>query len=84
MRLVQERTALKILLGGEGAIISITMKKRAYFFFLTGTYVGAKIGPTADPDLGIVELCGYRIHDILRNWERLHLVVVRRNALPRV
>ncbi len=80
MKLVQERTAFKILVNNEGAIISITMKKRAYFFFLTGKYIGAKIGPTADPDLGIVELCGYRIHDILRNWEKLHLVVIRRTT----
>ena len=78
MKFVNERTMFKTLVDRKGAIFSITTKKTAYFFFLTGKFVGAKIAPTTDPDLGIVELCNYDIDRILENWDRLHSVRVTR------
>ncbi len=35
-----------------------------------------RVAPTTDPDLGIVELCGYDIGAIVRNWEKLSMVKV--------
>ncbi|MDA4128719.1 MAG: hypothetical protein OK422_04630 [Thaumarchaeota archaeon] len=80
---MNEATMFKIIVDGEGAMFSITMKKRAYFFFLSNQFVGARVAPTTDPDLGIVELSGYSIHKILKNWERLHLVMLPRNPSRR-
>jgi len=76
MRLLNERTMFKILVDGKGAMFSVTTKKRAYFFFLSGEFVGAKVAPTTDPYPGIVEVCGYDIPKILHNWERLYRVKV--------
>jgi hypothetical protein len=74
MRLLNERTMFKILVDGKGAMFSVTTKRRAYFFFLSGEFVGAKVAPTTDPSPGIVEVCGYDIPAILRNWDRLYRI----------
>jgi hypothetical protein len=78
MRFLNERTMFKILVDGDGAMFSVTTRRRAYFFFLSGTFVGMKIAPTTDPYPGIVEVCGYDIPEILRNWERLYRVKLSR------
>ncbi len=64
----------KILVDGNGAMFSVTTKSRAYFFFLSGVYVGAKVAPTTDPYPGIVELCDYDIRKVVKNWDRLYRV----------
>ena len=76
MKLINERTMFKILLDGDGMILSVTMKKRAFFVFLSSAFVGCKTAPTTDPNLGIVELCGYDIKKIVREWPRLYRVSV--------
>ena len=65
---------LKILLDGDGLILSVTTKKRAFFVFLSSAFVGCKTAPTTDPNLGIVELCGYDIKKIIKEWPRLYRV----------
>lgn len=64
----------KILLEGNGALLSVTMKNRAFFVFFSSACVGCKTAPTTDPHRGIVELCGYDIKKIVREWPRLHRV----------
>ena len=71
MKLVNEETMFKLLVERNGALLSITTKRRAFFLFLTGRYVGLKIAPTTDPYPGIVELSDYDVLTILRNWKRL-------------
>jgi hypothetical protein len=83
MKLVQERTAFKVLLERNGLLLSFTTKKMAFFLFLSGGYVGLKVAPTTDPDIGIVELSGYDIPTILRNWDRLSRVKVAKGSHPR-
>lgn len=78
MKLVQERTALKLLLEANGLLVSLTTKRRAYFLFVSGRFVGLKAAPTTDPDLGIVELSGYDVRQILINWDRLSRIRVPR------
>lgn len=73
-RLVQERTALKVLLDGDGLLLSLTTRRRAFFLFFSRLYVGVRVAPTTDPDLGIVELSGYEIPIILKEWDRLSLM----------
>jgi hypothetical protein len=68
---IQERTALKLLLDGDGVLLSVTTKRRAYFLFFSRAFVGLKVAPTTDPNLGIVELSGYDIPSIVRNWDRM-------------
>ncbi len=55
-------------------MISVTTKRRAYFFFVSGVFVGAKVAPTTDPYPGIVEICDYDIKSVIKNWNRLHSV----------
>lgn len=74
MKILNERTMFKILVDGQGAILSVTTKKRAYFLFFSRYFVGGKVGPTTDPYPGIVEVCGYDIEAIVRNWDRLFRV----------
>jgi hypothetical protein len=74
MRILNERTAFKILVDGQGAMLSLTTKKRAYFLFVTGIYVGMKVAPTTDPYPGIVEISDYDIAKILKNWSRMYRV----------
>jgi len=84
MKLVQERTAFKVLIDPGGLLVSFTSKRRAFFLFFSGQFVGIRVAPTTDPDLGIVELSGYSISAILRNWNRLSRVrIQRRRGAPR-
>ncbi|MDA4125268.1 MAG: hypothetical protein OK438_07490 [Thaumarchaeota archaeon] len=71
MKLVQERTAVKILVEPNGLLVSFTTKKRACFFFVSAAFLGAKVAPTTDPYPGIVEECGYDIRKIIHEWDRL-------------
>ena len=79
MKFVQESTAFKLLVEPNGVLVSLTTKNRAFFFFASSGYFGMKVAPTTDPDLGIVELCNYDIAEILRNWDRLWRVKVKRD-----
>jgi hypothetical protein len=76
LRLVNERTAIKILVDGSGIMLSITTKKRAFSFFLARRYVGGKVAPTTDPFPGIVEVCGYDIRRILECWDDLYRIKI--------
>lgn len=67
----------KILIEPDGVLLSVTLKRRAFFLFLSPLCVGVREAPTTDPYAGIVELSGYRIRKILANWNRLHNVLVR-------
>lgn len=80
MRLVNELTMLKILVDGKGALLSITTKRRAFFLFLSAKFIGGRVAPTTDPDLGIVELCDYDIDKILANWNLLYRAKVPRGS----
>lgn len=71
-RLVFERTFLKILADRNGLLFAVTTKSRAYFFFVCARYVGVRLGPTTDPYPGIVEVCGYDVERIVREWDRLY------------
>ncbi|HYC27128.1 MAG TPA: hypothetical protein VEB67_03805 [Nitrososphaerales archaeon] len=81
MRVVNEATMFKVLLEGRGLLLSVTTRRRAYFLFVTGRYVGMKVAPTTDPFAGIVELSGYDIPRILKDWERLSRVKVPHGQL---
>ncbi len=61
----------KILIGKTGVIFSVTLKRRAYFFFASTKLLGMRVAPTTDPYPGIVEICGYDIPAIVDNWEEL-------------
>ncbi len=74
MRLINERTMFKVLVEPKGVLFAVTLKSRAYFFFFSSSFIGAKTAPTTDPFEGIVEICHYEIDSIIRNWERLRLV----------
>jgi hypothetical protein len=71
MKLINERTLFKILIERHGVLFSITTKKRAFFFFMSSDLFGIRIAPTTDPLPGIVELCGYDIEKIVRDWDNL-------------
>ena len=71
MKIVNEATMFKLLACGDGVLLCITTKRRAFYLFFTRFFLGGKVAPTTDPDLGIVELSGYDIPAILRSWERL-------------
>ncbi len=66
----------KILLERDGLLFALTLKSRAYFFFLSPGFAGAKIAPTTDPFEGIVEICNYDIARILKNWDRLYRIKI--------
>ena len=70
-KLIQERTALKLLIERNGVLLSFTTKRRACFFFLSSKLVGLRFAPTTDPFPGIVEVCDYDIAEIVKNWSRL-------------
>jgi hypothetical protein len=76
-KLICERTMFKLLVERTGILFSITTKGRAYFFFASTSYVGMKVAPTTDPYPGIVEVCGYDIPLIVRNWNKLANVKLR-------
>jgi hypothetical protein len=70
-KIIYEQTLFKILIEKTGIIFSVTMKRRAYFFFVSTKLFGIRVAPTTDPDPGIVEICGYDISAIVDNWEEL-------------
>ena len=61
----------KILIEKTGIIFSVTMKRRAFFFFISTKLLGMRVAPTTDPYPGIVEICDYDIPAIVDNWEGL-------------
>lgn len=77
MRIVSEATMFKVLLCGDGLLFCITTKRRAFFLFLSRLFLGGKVAPTTDPDIGIVELSGYSIPTIIRDWNRLSRLKLR-------
>jgi hypothetical protein len=68
---------LKLLIERTGILFSITTKSRAYFFFVCSSCLGVKVAPTTDPYPGIVEVCGYDIARISRNWSKLANIKLR-------
>lgn len=70
-KFVQERTMFKVLIEKTGILFSVTLKQRAYFFFLSKKLFGARIAPTTDPCPGIVEICNYEIPAIVDRWNEL-------------
>jgi hypothetical protein len=79
-KLIWERTMLKLLIERTGILLSITLKSRAFFFFLSSSCFGMKVAPTTDPYPGIVEVCGYDISRIARNWNKLANIKLRSRA----
>jgi len=79
---IWERTMLKVLIERGGILFSITTKSRAYFFFVSTSLVGIRVAPTTDPYPGIVEVCGYNISRIVRNWKNLANIKLT-NVAPR-
>jgi hypothetical protein len=65
---------IKLIIGTDGILISVTLKSRAFFIFISPLYIGVRVAPTTDPYPGIVELCDYSIPRILSDWDRLYLV----------
>jgi len=74
LKIINETTMFKILVEGNGMLLSVTTKKRAFFFFVSRRFIGLKVAPTTDPYPGIVEICDYDILRILSQWDRLHSV----------
>ncbi len=61
----------KLLVERNGMLLSVTLKRRAFFFFVSRRFIGLKVAPTTDPYPGIVEICDYDILKILSEWDRL-------------
>jgi hypothetical protein len=76
LKFINEATAFKILIEGRGVLLSITTKRRAFYFFLSSRYVGARVAPTTDPYPGIVELCDYDLYRILDRWNELYRIKI--------
>jgi hypothetical protein len=76
-KFINEATMFKVLVERDGILFSVTLKRRAYYFFLSRLSVGIRVAPTTDPFPGIVELSDYEISKILRNWGRLSNALVR-------
>ncbi len=74
LKIINEATMFKILVEGNGMLLSVTMKSRAFFFFVSRRFIGLRVAPTTDPYPGIVEICDYDILRILSEWDRLHSV----------
>jgi hypothetical protein len=70
-KFINEKTFLKILIERHGVLFSITTKRRAFFFFVSSDLFGIRVAPTTDPFPGIVELSGYEIEKIVKDWNRL-------------
>jgi hypothetical protein len=79
-KVIQERTMFKLLIERTGALISITFKQRAFFFFFSTKLLGARVAPTTDPDPGIVEICDYDILTIVEKWDRLANIRLRKGS----
>jgi len=82
MKFINERTLFKILVERHGMLFSITTKRRAFYFFICSDLFGIRVAPTTDPMPGIVELSGYDIEKIVRDWNKLANVKLRRK-LPK-
>jgi hypothetical protein len=76
-KLVYEQTMFKLLIEKTGILFAITTKSRAYFFFACTQFLGIRTAPTTDPYPGIVEVCGYDISRIVRNWNMLANIKLR-------
>ncbi len=76
-RFIHEQTMFKILIEKTGIIFSVTLKRRAYFFFASTKLFGIRVAPTTDPYPGIVEICGYDIPAIVHNWDGLANVMLK-------
>ncbi len=76
-KLIYERTMFKLLIEKTGILFAVTTKSRAYFFFVCSKFLGIRTAPTTDPYPGIVEVCGYDIPRIVRNWDRLANIKLR-------
>jgi hypothetical protein len=61
----------KLLIEKTGILFAVTTKSRAYFFFVCTKFLGIRTAPTTDPYPGIVEICGYDIPNIVKNWNNL-------------
>jgi hypothetical protein len=61
----------KVLIENTGILFSVTLKQRAYFFFMSTQLLGVRIAPTTDPFPGIVEVCNYEIPLIVDRWDQL-------------
>ncbi len=70
-KFIHEQTMFKILIEKTGIIFSVTLKRRAYFFFASTKLFGIRVAPTTDPYPGIVEICEYDIPAIVSNWTKL-------------
>jgi hypothetical protein len=77
MKLVHEQTMLKLLIERTGFLLAVTLKRRAFYFFMSSKLVGMRVTPTTDPYPGIVEVCGFDIPRIVANWDRLSNVKLR-------
>ena len=71
LKIVHERTMFKVLIEKTGILFSVTLKQRAYFFFISTQLFGVRIAPTTDPYPGIVEVCRYEIPAIVERWDQL-------------
>ena len=74
MRIMNEATMFKFIWESRGLIFSVTARRRAYFFFLTGSRIGVRVAPITDPYPGIVEICGYDVEMIAHSWDKLFRV----------
>jgi hypothetical protein len=70
-KFVHERTMFKVLIEKTGILFSVTLKQRAYFFFMSTRLFGVRVAPTTDPYPGIVEICNYEIPQIVDGWKNL-------------
>ena len=70
-KLIYEQTMFKLLIEKTGILFAVTTKSRAYFFFVCTKFLGIRTAPTTDPYPGIVEICGYDIPNIVKNWNNL-------------
>ncbi|HKW03771.1 MAG TPA: hypothetical protein VJN71_00605 [Nitrososphaerales archaeon] len=70
-KVIYEQTMFKLLVERTGILFSVTLKSRAYFFFLCSKLIAIRTAPTTDPYPGIVEVCGYDIRRIVESWRRI-------------
>jgi hypothetical protein len=70
------------LIERHGILFSVTTKSRAYFFFISSDLFGMRVAPTTDPLPGIVEVSGYDIETIVRNWNKLANIRLPKKMRP--
>ena len=70
----------KLLVERSGILFSVTTKSRAYFFFVCTKLFGIRTAPTTDPYPGIVEVCGYDIPRIVRNWGKIANIKLKKRV----